>query len=298
MPTDFGYTGQRLDGYIKLTQMGARWYDAQIGRWISPDTIIPDLASPPSLNRYSYVFNNPLLYIDPTGHDPEFMHDFDGSDPSPLAELWLHRILDNPGCPICSNATIPGILDEQWLEAHPGYSPDNDPFVAMVEQAFAEGAETFNGLTPADLEDLRRTYSLIRTGDEFARGEGRMKVLLKLLSELGLPLLGAVGQAHGKLGSEAQQMMATIPFEDAGLRQRVRNVLSNVDQGGPFPYRRDGIVFRNREGLLPDQPLGYYQEYTVSTPGAPGRGAQRLVVGQGGEVYFTPDHYQTFVRIR
>jgi hypothetical protein len=50
--------------------MGARWYDAQIGRWISPDTIIPDPANPQSFNRYAYVNNRPLVYIDPSGYDP------------------------------------------------------------------------------------------------------------------------------------------------------------------------------------------------------------------------------------
>lgn len=47
--------------------MGARWYDPQVSRWLSPDTIVPSPANPQSLNRYSWVLNNPLLYIDPTG---------------------------------------------------------------------------------------------------------------------------------------------------------------------------------------------------------------------------------------
>jgi RHS repeat-associated protein len=66
--TDFGFTGQREDVYIKLVEMGARWYDPQAGRWTSPDTIIPDPANPQSLNRYSYVNNRVLRYVDPTGH--------------------------------------------------------------------------------------------------------------------------------------------------------------------------------------------------------------------------------------
>ena len=69
-PTDFTFTGQRADSYIKLMEMGARWYDPQIGRWISPDSIIPDPGNPQSLNRYSYVYNRPLAYIDEDGHFP------------------------------------------------------------------------------------------------------------------------------------------------------------------------------------------------------------------------------------
>jgi RHS repeat-associated protein len=70
LPTEYRFTGQREDGYIKLTVMGARWYDAQIGRWISPDPIIPDPANPQSFNRLSYVYNNPLRYTDLSGYDP------------------------------------------------------------------------------------------------------------------------------------------------------------------------------------------------------------------------------------
>jgi RHS repeat-associated protein len=71
LPTDYHFTGQRFDSYIKLTVMDARWYDAQLGRWISPDTIIPDPANPQSLNRFAYVRGNPLRYVDPTGHQEE-----------------------------------------------------------------------------------------------------------------------------------------------------------------------------------------------------------------------------------
>ena len=40
--------------------MGARWYDPYLGRWLSPDPIVPDPANPQSLNRFSYCLNNPL----------------------------------------------------------------------------------------------------------------------------------------------------------------------------------------------------------------------------------------------
>ena len=63
------FTGQRLDS-TGLYYYGARYYDPTIGRFISPDSIIPDPANTQAFNRYSYAFNNPLKYIDPSGHDP------------------------------------------------------------------------------------------------------------------------------------------------------------------------------------------------------------------------------------
>lgn len=72
-----------------------------------------------------------------------------------------------------------------------------------------------------------------------------------------------------------------------------------IRQGGPFPYRKDGTVFQNRERLLPQKPRGYYREYTVKTPGARDRGARRIVTGgDPPEIYYyTSDHYRSFSQI-
>jgi RHS repeat-associated protein len=69
--TDKLFTGQRLDE-TGLYYYNARYYDATIGRFISPDTIVPDFANPQTLNRYSYCISNPLKLVDPSGHDPEW----------------------------------------------------------------------------------------------------------------------------------------------------------------------------------------------------------------------------------
>jgi ribonuclease T1 len=81
------------------------------------------------------------------------------------------------------------------------------------------------------------------------------------------------------------------------LPDEARDTLELIDAGGPFPYDRDGVVFENREELLPEQDLGYYAEYTVPTPGADDRGARRIVAGEGEEFYYTADHYRSFVVI-
>ncbi len=83
----------------------------------------------------------------------------------------------------------------------------------------------------------------------------------------------------------------------SSLPPEARKTLSLIQKGGPFPYSRDGIVFENREGRLPKKPSGYYHEYTVDTPGSSDRGARRIITGQNGEIYYTDDHYDTFVRV-
>lgn len=86
--------------------------------------------------------------------------------------------------------------------------------------------------------------------------------------------------------------MAAVP---AGrLPAEARRTLRLIDDGGPFPYAKDGSVFGNFEGELPRQRRGHYREYTVPTPGERDRGARRIVTGSGGETYYTDDHYASF----
>ena len=96
-----------------------------------------------------------------------------------------------------------------------------------------------------------------------------------------------------------QVALASLPTE---AQATYRSILS----GGPFPYRKDGIVFGNRERVLPREPRGYYREYTVRTRGSQDRGARRIVCGgrppahppADPEVcYFSADHYASFRRI-
>ena len=115
---------------------------------------------------------------------------------------------------------------------------------------------------------------------------------------LGSVLAAGVAQARGPAAA-GNASVATIAH--AELPAEARATLALIRAGGPFPYERDGIVFGNREGLLPRQARGYYREYTVPTPGARTRGARRLIVGgeprRLAEVWYTADHYQSFRRV-
>lgn len=86
-------------------------------------------------------------------------------------------------------------------------------------------------------------------------------------------------------------------ISQAELPHQALQTLQLIESGGPYPYDRDGVTFENREGLLPAHPAGYYREFTVETPGSDDRGARRIVVGDGGEWYYTDDHYDSFSRI-
>lgn len=94
-----------------------------------------------------------------------------------------------------------------------------------------------------------------------------------------------------------------VPGTDSGLPVRALSELPAeaagtwrlIEKGGPYPYDEDGRVFGNRERVLPAERSGYYREYTIATPGSDDRGARRFVTGSDGELYYTGDHYSSFV---
>lgn len=96
--------------------------------------------------------------------------------------------------------------------------------------------------------------------------------------------------AGGTVSSSANVALSTLP-------PQVTDTVRLIELGGPFPYRQDGVVFANLERRLPIRQRGYYHEYTVRTPGSPDRGARRIIIGQNGQYYYTPDHYETFVPV-
>lgn len=93
-----------------------------------------------------------------------------------------------------------------------------------------------------------------------------------------------------------QPTMPTVSVSQLPLEARQTIVL--IQRGGPFPYRKDGTVFGNREKRLPLAPGNYYREYTVPTPGSRNRGAQRIVTGQPQEYYYTQNHYRSFSKVK
>ena len=126
----------------------------------------------------------------------------------------------------------------------------------------------------------------------------------RLVLLVAVALLAANGwwsHERGERAAPAAQApeVSTEVSGSAGLPPEALATLQAIADGGPFPYDRDGSVFQNREGLLPQKPRGYYREYTVGTPGSRDRGARRIVTGgDPPEVYwYTEDHYRSFRRI-
>ena len=109
--------------------------------------------------------------------------------------------------------------------------------------------------------------------------------------------LSSTAQAKTPPPSAFAEVVATAQLPPQG-----RNMLALIRQGGPFKHDKDGVVFGNRERLLPANVRSYYREYTVRTPGERSRGARRIVCGglqaaAPDACFYTDDHYASFRKI-
>ncbi|OQY89921.1 MAG: hypothetical protein B6D41_10085 [Chloroflexi bacterium UTCFX4] len=150
LPTDNTFTGQKSDDSTGLMFYGARYYDVTLGRFIQPDTIVPQPMDPQSLNRYSYVRNNPINLIDPSGHAEE---------PSCQAWdswCWENRYYEAYG--LCYNgddwkrACAPTVRDEDMLNELALNAPEtllrsDFQVIAQIADEAAQIREMINGFS-------------------------------------------------------------------------------------------------------------------------------------------------------
>lgn len=83
LTTHHGFTGHEHLDELGLIHMNGRIYDPSLGRFLSADPHVQAPLNPQSLNRYSYVRNNPLTYTDPSGYfslKKDFLDDILGLD--------------------------------------------------------------------------------------------------------------------------------------------------------------------------------------------------------------------------
>jgi len=78
---------------VGLYDYRARWYEPTLGRFVQPDTLVPEPGKPQALNRYTYVYNNPLNYTDPSGNDPWWC------DTPECYRRYLDGLTQNPSSP-------------------------------------------------------------------------------------------------------------------------------------------------------------------------------------------------------
>ncbi len=64
----YDYTGKKFDSVFDDYDFNARRMNSQLGKFIQPDSLLPNIYDPQQLNRYSYVRSNPYKYVDKNGN--------------------------------------------------------------------------------------------------------------------------------------------------------------------------------------------------------------------------------------
>ena len=106
--TDKLYTGQRLSGDIGLYDYKARWFDPIIGRFLMEDPIIPNQGVM-RLERYAYVNNSPIFFIDPSGNRPCDGKNPDDCSSKNLAVFWIEASLDD---------SLPNVVSQKTKDSY------------------------------------------------------------------------------------------------------------------------------------------------------------------------------------
>ena len=126
--TDRKFTGQTEDEAAGLYWYASRAYDPEIGRFVSPDPIVPEPGNPQSLNRYSYVYNNPLGFVDPSGNSAEWFNQAwrdeyradHGQDPGPSDYDFRGWSMTRASLGLDSSV-------EKWMSTNYGTTPAPTP---------------------------------------------------------------------------------------------------------------------------------------------------------------------------
>ncbi len=293
-PYKFG--GKELDTQkgLNMYDFEARMQDPVLGIFQTPDPLTEKYYS---WSPYVYCMSNPTNRIDPTGMASRYNWDLgryeddEGNEVSWEDVRNEHNIGKNePSSTDYVNLFVGFFLN--LIGLHPDQRNSENPAVRedakQRTENFIEGGHAFNETMASFVPGGDIAYNLLIDREISADGYAWAAV--------GFIPLGKIATTGGRF---VTRFISTADgIVDLGP------TLNRIAAGGKFPHKNDGTIFKNlppkgqSNPLLPIQSIGYYQEYVVPTPGVKGPGAMRIVMGKNGQMWFTSDHYKTFVPIK
>ncbi len=237
VPTDEKFTGQRLDSTTGLYYYNARYYDPAIGRFISADTIVQNPSNPQTLNRYSYTLNNPLRYIDPSGHkvlwDVDEGYALSPAQPAPdpvAPDVSANLPIDSAPVDVAEpQPSAPPGIDQGLIKANetvpvgtsPQPSPDNPTGMTfseatkLADQYGGKPSEYLNGTRTAPTNDNIEWGKIVAGGLLFYAGETMAVGAIGVLGALYVanPVVGAAATP----AVEAFEIFVALPVMGLGV---------------------------------------------------------------------------------
>ena len=129
------YAGEYLDNETGLYYLRARYYDPYVGRFISEDSYWGEDTNPLSLNLYTYAYNNPERFIDPTGHRPT------------EAEIEIQR-------KIAQIDSLKRLWHEVENDSFVDYTSSKQDFQKMISDVATENKDKLIGLEQGKIDDI------------------------------------------------------------------------------------------------------------------------------------------------
>ncbi|MFZ5596903.1 MAG: RHS repeat-associated core domain-containing protein [Bacillota bacterium] len=277
------YAGEYYDDESGLYYLRARYYDPTVGRFISRDSYEGEITNPLSLNLYAYVENNPLIYIDPTGHFLADDWNPDGSFKYPV------HYNDIEYC------------GYKWNKAT--NQKDKDYWHQLAEFYRGRGEHPDTLKDPPILKDPF-TYvgglgGIVKTAASRVISKAVAKIVTKMVAK------EAVTEGAGKALTSFDDVAGYIAkngrlpgnfitkAEARGLGWNPsKGNLADVAPGKSI----GGDIFKNIEGKLPSAPGRVFYEADINYSSG-FRGTERIIYSNDGLIYKTVDHYQTFTQI-
>lgn len=328
--TDYLYTNQENDEESGLMYYNARYYNPEVGRFMSRDTYLGEMGSTLSRNRYAYVMNNPYRYTDPTGNFVEHNNRQFGN----IFSAYWGAVKYTKGITTEAIGNWVGsenMVNNAQYDIIDGYNKINESTLDYVreelryndltyKERFTEDIDFIEEIGEAMIEEglspdvvkappIQNNYSESATKvkgsiiDDVEENHNRLVSPESIGFVMGFASpMGRAGKAKNVYG----ELSDTIEDSYKKNKDKIYDVIEYINKNNfeNKPGYNPSSTFWNRENLLPKidsdgNKIKYIEHDIDPLPNQNGvfRNADRIVTGSDNKVYYTDSHYKTFIEI-